>query len=582
MGSKLQQGVNDLLTWCQNNGEWGQQLINEWVGLDKERNKVEMNMIARTTSKSVQWKCTECNYIWESTVANRTLGKSGCPKCRGKRLSIRNSTPKHNESLQYWCNKNGSWGQRLIKEFIGRTEKGIEIFMDSLKYASNTKVMWKCMDCGHIYASTVCHRTCNRRGCPACRNLVTTETNNLDVWCDNNGEYGKLLKSEWTGLCSDGKIYSINEVVYGSKKRFLWECKEGHQWETTVSSRTRGKSRCSKCISFGTSYPEQFIYWSLKQLYQDAENRSKQFGFELDIYIPSINFAVEYGSEYWHKYKEEYDNYKKKKCKELGIKILSIVEKVNLAENKYGMDCIEYKYGTDIKDVTEHIINKLGHRIVDIDTKYSEKQAYKYSGKTIIDEHRLDAVYPELYKEFNVKLNRDIGLSVENISTHSHKKAYWTCTKCRYGKDGEWNTKVIYRTSNKTGCPNCGWNWYEQVYKKSGTKESRKLKSMYPELYNEYNHELNNDAGIDIEKLSYASCEVVYWTCTKCGYGSDGEWKSRISRRTAKGYETGCPNCGWSWKERRYKRVKRRNKDSNTIHNSDSFWDALARLGNKE
>ena len=37
---RLVVGENDLKTWCENNGELGKRLIEEWVGLDENGNQV--------------------------------------------------------------------------------------------------------------------------------------------------------------------------------------------------------------------------------------------------------------------------------------------------------------------------------------------------------------------------------------------------------------------------------------------------------------------------------------------------------------------------------------------------------------
>ena len=74
----------------------------------------------------------------------------------------------------------------------------------------------------------------------------------------------------------------------------------------------------------GTSFPEQLIYQSLKILYPDTENRYKGFGFEVDIYIPSINVAIEYNGSYFHRGKEEKDKQKKEYCESHGIKLIVI------------------------------------------------------------------------------------------------------------------------------------------------------------------------------------------------------------------------------------------------------------------
>ena len=42
---KLIRGVNDLKTWCLENEAWGQQLIDEWVGMDGLNNTIQMNEV---------------------------------------------------------------------------------------------------------------------------------------------------------------------------------------------------------------------------------------------------------------------------------------------------------------------------------------------------------------------------------------------------------------------------------------------------------------------------------------------------------------------------------------------------------
>ena len=88
---KLIVGENDLLTWCQNNGEWGQQLINEWVGLDGEGNNIEMTEVSKgNPRKKLLWRCNKnSKHKWLATANDRTHAnknkRTGCPYCKGKK-----------------------------------------------------------------------------------------------------------------------------------------------------------------------------------------------------------------------------------------------------------------------------------------------------------------------------------------------------------------------------------------------------------------------------------------------------------------------------------------------------------------
>lgn len=46
---RLQRDVNDLYTWCLNNGEFGQQLIKDWAGLNGNNIPISMNSISRAS-----------------------------------------------------------------------------------------------------------------------------------------------------------------------------------------------------------------------------------------------------------------------------------------------------------------------------------------------------------------------------------------------------------------------------------------------------------------------------------------------------------------------------------------------------
>ena len=79
-------------------------------------------------------------------------------------------------------------------------------------------------------------------------------------------------------------------------------------------------------------FAEQAVYFYVKKLYPDAISRfTADFlgRMELDIYIPSIKYAIEYDGEAWHKknaVKREKD--KHQRCKDNGIKLIRLREKM--------------------------------------------------------------------------------------------------------------------------------------------------------------------------------------------------------------------------------------------------------------
>lgn len=74
-GQRTITGVNDLKTV-------NPKLAREW---NYEKNgKVLPEDVMPKSGKRVWWKCPECGYEWDSTVVNRSVKKSGCPKCKHK------------------------------------------------------------------------------------------------------------------------------------------------------------------------------------------------------------------------------------------------------------------------------------------------------------------------------------------------------------------------------------------------------------------------------------------------------------------------------------------------------------------
>jgi hypothetical protein len=112
------------------------------------------------------------------------------------------------------------------------------------------------------------------------------------------------------------------------------EC--GHESTFTRSfARQRmynGHVICTQCnpIHKSTSHGQQELYDFVSSFVSDAEtcNRS-QIGEELDIYIPSLNIAIEYNGVYWHSelYRDsKYHINKTKKCEEMGIRLIHVWE----------------------------------------------------------------------------------------------------------------------------------------------------------------------------------------------------------------------------------------------------------------
>ena len=53
--------------------------------------------------------------------------------------------------------------------------------------------------------------------------------------------------------------------------------------------------------------------------------------------------------------------------------------------------------------------------------------------------------------------------------------------------------------------------------------------------------------NIKSTEITPGSAIKIKFLCPNCQYGEHGEWLASPHRRTAKGYESGCPRCHYNW-----------------------------------
>ncbi len=124
------------------------------------------------------------------------------------------------------------------------------------------RVWWK-GKCGHEWQSQINNRCLNNTGCPYCSNhkvlkgfndLPTVKPELISEWSERNGD----LKPDDFGPFSRKKVW--------------WKCKNGHEWQATINSRSSGNG-CRKCSNkvvqkgfndLATKRPDIAKEWSKK------------------------------------------------------------------------------------------------------------------------------------------------------------------------------------------------------------------------------------------------------------------------------------------------------------------------------
>lgn len=266
------------------------ELLEQW---DKEANgDLTPEIVSRGSGKKVWWKCRK-GHCWQAVINSRCNG-CGCPVCAGKRVingendlatelpevarewhPVKNLplTPSEvtrgSHRLVWWkCRKGHEWracvktraqgggcpicsGKKLLAGFndlavvsprlAGEwhpTKNGI-LKPEMVLACATRRVWWRC-EKGHEWQAKVKAR-CEGSGCPICSGrVVAAGINDLESCYP-------LIAREWHPT-KNGKV-TPKEITSSSNKRVWWQCSLGHEWKTSVYSRTGLQTQCPYCTN---------------------------------------------------------------------------------------------------------------------------------------------------------------------------------------------------------------------------------------------------------------------------------------------------------------------------------------------
>ena len=364
--------ANSLANYIDKNWETRcKKLYMEYTGIEvykeaKEEvmyDSIKLDRVSYGSRRHFLWKCCDCGNEWTAQINDRTRPdnrKVNCPECANKHKI--NKLRQKGESLGHWCDRQNTYGEQIRKEFMGRLEDDTPINIDNISKGSGQKVWWKCSKCQYEWKTTVVHRTCKQRqGCPACgKYQFIPGINDLETYCQKQHPELKYILEEFIGLDSNGNRIKASEISRASIKKVQWRCNKCHKiWLAEPHSRTgNGKTGCPYCATnTWTSFPEQYLFNSLKQLFPRAMNRAKtkDTHYEYDIVIPELNLCIEYSGYNWHQDKLGRDEIKKAYCKSKDINFLQIyAHQGNMIEvDTYTKEKIIYQV---INNKSQHIL----------------------------------------------------------------------------------------------------------------------------------------------------------------------------------------------------------------------------------
>ena len=109
------------------------------------------------------------------------------------------------------------------------------------------------------------------------------------------------LAAEW----SKKNTIKPTEVTVHSNKKVYWVCPLGHDDYLMSIKQRSNRQGCPVCAQQSqTSFPEQAIFFYLRQV-TTAINRYKlDSRTEIDVYLPEYNIGIEYDGVFFHSEKK--------------------------------------------------------------------------------------------------------------------------------------------------------------------------------------------------------------------------------------------------------------------------------------
>ena len=464
------------------------QLMDEW-DWDKNGNLgFDPQKMTCGSERKAWWKCKK-SHNWQATIASRNQGK-GCPYCANRKVLIGyNDLQTANPSLS--------------KEWHYENNQGLTP-MD-ITSNSDKKVWWRCNE-GHEWQARIADRS-KGNSCPYCAGKKV-----LVGYNDLNTVNIELAK-EWN--YEKNNSLTPMDVTANSDKKVWWKCSKGHEWVAKIYSRSNG-SGCPACSSEKhTSFPEYAMIYYLQKQGLDVIHSSRKYGYELDVYIPSLKIAIEYDGYYWHKDKVSLDLEKNRKCENDGIKLYRIREGLS-SLNDSSIDYVTQRNQKDFPKILEEILHEIIGVSVDIDF---ERDAIAIGSLREYTDKEKSVLFanPKLAKEWNYEMNGD--LKPQNFTVSSQRKVWWRCQKGH-----NWQSTIANRSSGY-GCPYCA--------NQKVLKGYNDLQTANPTLAKEWSYKQNGKLLPD--NFTANSHKKVWWICH-----NGHEWQATIKNRN---YGYGCPYC---------------------------------------
>lgn len=327
----------------------------------------------------------------------------------------------------------------------------------------------ECLNCHRIW-NPKAYSLLSGKGCSHCSALKGAQ--------NNTGKTGlKTQESFITEMATvNPDITFIGKYINGHTNIECICSICNHKWSAKPYSLLQGHG-CPRCVKSGTSFMEQFIKCSFEIALGENSviSRDKStIDMELDILIPSLKIAIEPGNWLLHKKSFKRDSLKRERCKEKGIRLITIYDKYPLNEKPpFDIDC--FIFSDDLNKSDHSIIRNLVSDLL----KASNIQ-YSFS------ELQWETIEKQAYDNSKAKTHNDFieemkhlhpTITVKGKYVNANKRLLVKCTVCGFEWDG-----VPANMLAGDGCRKCGTKVAHANFIKEQSEFEKQVQTANPDI----------------------------------------------------------------------------------------------------
>lgn len=412
-GSIIVQGVNDLASQRPD--------ILPYIHPTKNK-KFNPEKVAKTSKKKIWWICDK-GHDWEQSIEMF----SSCPVCSGRKpvKGVNDLATLYPDLAREWDEeKNGSPADMATLFSLYKTR------------------FWTC-DNKHSWEASIQERI-DGKTCRVCSGGVV-----LAGFNDLATTHPELMK-QW----DYEKNPSPETLSASSQKIVWWICDEGHNWQTVINQRAKGKNNCSVCSNqkivagindLKTLRPDLMEQWDWENNEIDPSTISTASRAKVQwVCEKGHNWTVAAGTRIQHGTGCPYCSHRKFLS---GYNDLATVFPDIAAEwdyEKNDMSPSEVGSGAN-KKVWWKCGNGHSYDMSIIIRTSSRQECPLCSGRRIVaGQNDLASLRPDIARQWSPKNT----LSPTEVSEQSNRRVWWVCDKGH-----EWKTRVQMRTLTGNACP---------------------------------------------------------------------------------------------------------------------------------